>query len=107
MSVNLEASKQDHEIIFSRKTKNISHSLLHFNKRIVLQSPSQNDLGVIFYAWLIFEEHLRVVTGKINRNFATIMEIAKPFTKTGINNYIESLCDDTPKLLWHDFWRSL
>ena len=62
MSFNLDPSKQAQEIIFSRKTKKISHPLLRFNNSIVSQSPYQKHLGIFLDAQLTFEEHLKVIT---------------------------------------------
>ena len=41
MSFNADTSKQVQEIIFSRKTKKIFHTLLCFNNSIVSQTPYQ------------------------------------------------------------------
>ena len=39
IAFNTDASKQVREVIFSRKTKKISHPSLRFNNRIALQTP--------------------------------------------------------------------
>ena len=67
MSFNPDLSKQAQEIIFSRKTKTISHPSLRFNNSIVSQSPYQKHLGIFVDAQLTFEEHLKVVTTKVNK----------------------------------------
>ena len=46
MSCKPDPSKQAQEIIFSRKTKKISHSSLRFNNSIVSQTQHQKDLGI-------------------------------------------------------------
>ena len=67
MSFNPDLSKQAQEIIFSRKTKIVSHPSLRFNNSIVSQSPYQKHLGIFLDAQLTFEEHLKVVTTKVNK----------------------------------------
>ena len=106
MSFNPDTSKQAQEIIFSRKTKKILHPLLHFNNSIVLQTPYQKHLGIFLNAWLIFEEHLKVITTKVNKTIALFAEIAKSFAKIGINDYVQSFCETTFRL-WCNLWRSL
>ena len=63
--VNADLSKQAQDF-FRRKNKNISHTLLHFNNNIVLETPYQKHPG-IFDASLTFEEHLKVITTKVNK----------------------------------------
>ena len=41
IAFNTDASKQVREVIFSRKTKKVSHPSLHFNNRIASQTPYQ------------------------------------------------------------------
>ena len=54
MSFNPDPRKQAQEIIFSRKTKNISHPSLLFNDSIALQTPHQKHLGSFLDARLTF-----------------------------------------------------
>ena len=55
-SFDPDPSKQAQEIIFSRKTKKISHPSLRFNISIVSQTPYQNHLDIFLDAQLTFEE---------------------------------------------------
>ena len=87
--------KQAQEIIFSRKTKKIYHPSLRFNNSIVSQTPYQKHLGIFLDARLTFEEYLKVITTKVNK---TVTEIAKHFAKTGIKDYVQSLCETTSRL---------
>ena len=41
IAFNTDASKHVREVIFSRKTKKVSHPSLHFNNRIASQTPYQ------------------------------------------------------------------
>ena len=77
MSFNTDSSKQVQEIIFSRKTKKISHPSLRFNSSIVSQTPYQKHLGVFLDTRSTFEEHLKVVTTKINKTIGLLWNLQK------------------------------
>ena len=62
MNFNLDPAKQAHEVIFSRKAKEIYHPPLVFNNTSVSQSSSQKHLGVILDSKLIFDEYLKMVS---------------------------------------------
>ena len=67
MNFNPDPAKQAHEIIFSRKAKEICHPPLVFNNTSISQSSSQKHLGVILDSKLIFDEHLKMVSLKISK----------------------------------------
>ena len=67
MDFNPDLTKQAHEIIFSRKAKEINHPPLLFNNTSVSQSSSQKHQGVILDSELIFDEHLKMVSLKISK----------------------------------------
>ena len=75
MSFNADPSKQVQEIIFSRKTKKISHPSLNFNNSIVSQSPYQKQLAIFLVAQVTFEEHLKVITTKVNKTIGLIRKL--------------------------------
>ena len=75
MSFNPAPSKQAQEIIFSRKTKKISHPLLCLNSSTVLQTPYQKHLGIFLDARLTFEEHLKVINTKVNKNIGLLRKL--------------------------------
>ena len=72
MSFNPDPSKQTQEIVFNRKAKKNYHSSLNFNISIVSQSPYQKHLGIFFDVQLTFEEHLKVITTKVNKTIGLI-----------------------------------
>ena len=82
MSFNPDTSKQAQEIIFSRKTKKIIHTLLRFNNSIVLQTPYQKHIGIFLNVWLIFEEHLKVINIKVNKTIALLQKLQKTLPKS-------------------------
>ena len=77
MSFNPDPSKQAQEIIFSRKTKKISHPSLRFNNSIFSQTPYQKHLGIFLDARLTFEEHLKVITTKVNKTIGLLWKLQK------------------------------
>ena len=77
MSFNPDPSKQVQEIIFSRKTKKISHPSLRFNNGIVSQTPYQKHLDIFLDARLTFEENLKVITTKVNKTIGLLRKLQK------------------------------
>ena len=75
MNFNPDSTKQAHEVIFSRKTKEIYHPPLVFNNTNVSQSSSQKHLGVILDSKLIFDEHLKMISLKISKTSWTSPKI--------------------------------
>ena len=65
MNYNPDPSKHVLEIIFSRKTKKISHPSLRFNNNIVSQTQYQKHLDIFLDDRLTFGEHLKVITTKV------------------------------------------
>ena len=68
---------QAQEIIFSRKTKKICHRSLRFNNSIVSQSPYQKHLDIFHDARLTFEEHLKLITTKVNKTTGLLRKLQK------------------------------
>ena len=75
MSFNPDSSKQAQEIIFNRKTKKISHSSLRFKNSIVSQTLYQKHLSIFLDAQLTFEEHLKVITTKVNKTIGLLPKL--------------------------------
>ena len=82
MNFNPDTSKQPQEIIFSRKSKKILHPLLRFNNSIILQTPYQKHLGIFLNTWLIFEEHFKVITTKVNKTIALLQKLQKALPRS-------------------------
>ena len=68
MIFNLDLSKQAQEVIFSRKVKKPSHSLLIFSNIQVNQIPYQKHLGMVLQDKLNFVEHLKYTANKVNKS---------------------------------------
>ena len=75
MSFNPDPSKQAQKVIFSRKSKRSTHTLLVFNNNNASQTCSQKHLCVILNFKLTFEEHLNNVLAKVNKS-------SRPLTQT-------------------------
>ena len=75
MNFNPDPTKQAHEVIFSRKTKEIYHPPLVFNNTNVSQSSSQKHLGVILDSKLIFDEHLKMISLKISKTLGLLRKL--------------------------------
>ena len=76
MTLNLDRSKQDQEIIFSRKLKKATHPPLLFNSNNVSQVNPQKHLGVILDVKLTFEEHLKNVFRKTNKTIGLLQKLS-------------------------------
>ena len=63
MSFNPDPNKQAQEVIFSRKSKNIRHPPLIFNKSKVFRA---RHLGLILDKRLSFEEYLTAMGASLN-----------------------------------------
>ena len=75
MNFNPDPTKQAHEVIFSRKAKEINHPPLVFNNTSVSQLSSQKHLGVILDSKLIFDEHLKMVSLKISKTLGLLRKL--------------------------------
>ena len=118
MSFNPDPSKQAQEIIFSRKTKKISHPSLRFNNSIVSQSPYQKHLGIFLDAQLTFEEHLKVITTKVNKTIGlmrklrnvlprlALMTLYKAFVRPHLD-YGDVICDESYNKTFHQELESI
>ena len=75
MGFNPDPKKQAQEVIFSRKSKAISHPPLVFNNNNVIRTKSQKHLGIILETELSFEKHLQTVLCKINKTIGLICNL--------------------------------
>ena len=113
MSFNPHPSKQAQEIIFSRKTKKISHPSLLFHNSIVSQTPSQKHLGIFLEAQLTFEEHLKVnktigMLWKLQKNLPrpALMTIYKAFVRPYLD-YGEVIYDEVYNKTFYQKFESI
>ena len=64
---NPDLSKQAQEVIFSRKVKMPSYSVLIFNNIHVNQTPYQKHLSMLLHDKSHFGKHLKYITNKVNK----------------------------------------
>ena len=84
MNFNPDPKKQAQEVIFSRKSKAISHPPLVFNNNNVIQTTSQKHLGIILDTRLSFEKHLETVLCKINKTIGLIRKLQNLLPRTAL-----------------------
>ena len=75
MRFNPDPNKQAQEVICTRKSKNMRHPPLIFNKSKVFQSTTQKNLGLILDNRLSFEEYLIAMGAKVSRTIALLRKL--------------------------------
>ena len=81
---NPDPTKQAQEVIFSRKTKKLPHPPLVFNNTNVTQSIYQKHLGIILDSKLTFENHVNMVTTKINKTIGLLRKLKNLLPRTAL-----------------------
>ena len=84
MGFNPDPKKQPQEVIFSRKSKEISHPPLVFNNNNAIQTTSQKHLGIILDTRFYFEKHLETVVCKINKTIGLIPKLQNLLPRTAL-----------------------
>ena len=95
MSFNPNPKKQAQEVIFSRKSKAISHPPLVFNNNNVIQTTSQKHLGIILDTRLSFEKRLKIVLCKINKTIGLIRKLQNLLPRTALITLYEAFVSPT------------
>ena len=90
MSFNPDPNKQDHEAIFTRKSKNMRHPPLIFSKSKVFQSTKQKHLGLILDNRLSFEEYLTAIGAKVSRTIALLRKLQHVSPRQALINIYKS-----------------
>ena len=84
INFNPDPTKQAQEVIFSRKTKKLPHPPLVFNNTNVTQSIYQKHLGIILDSKLTFENHINMVTTKINKTIGLLRKLKNLLPRTAL-----------------------
>ena len=84
MNFNPYPTKHTHEVIFSRKTKEICHPPLVFNNTSASKSSSQKHLGVTLDSELIFDEHLKMVSLKISKTVGLLRKLCNLLPRSAL-----------------------
>ena len=72
MSFNPDTSKQEVEIIFSKKVNTYQHPALIFNNYVVCYKDSHKHLGMVLDKKLTFNHHLKEKISKTNKGIGLI-----------------------------------
>ena len=73
--MSFNPNKQAQEVIFIRKSENMHHPPLIFNKSKVFQSTTQKRLGLMLDNRLSFEEYLTAMGAKVSRTIALLRKL--------------------------------
>ena len=75
MNFDPDTTKQAQEVIFSRKLKKKFHPPLLFKNISVTRTSSQKHFGIILDSQLKFDDHLKIVSGKINKTIGPLHKL--------------------------------
>ena len=84
MNFNPDVTKQAQEVFFSRKTKKLPHPPLVFKNANVTQPIYQKHLGIILDSKLRFENHINMVTTKINKTIGLLRKLQNLLPRTAL-----------------------
>ena len=84
MNFNPDPTKQAQEVIFIRKTKKLPHPPLVFNDTNVTQSIYQKHLSIILDSKFTFENHINMVTTKINKTTGLLCKLQNLLPRTAL-----------------------
>lgn len=79
-----DLNKQAYEVIFIRKSKNISRALLILNNTKVSQSTTQKHLGRILVNRLTCDAYLTVIGAKVNKIIALLRKHQHILPRNGL-----------------------
>ena len=75
MNFNPDTTKQVQEVVFSRKVKKKVHLPLLFNNASVTWTSPQKHLGIILDNQLKFDDHIKIVFGKISKTIGLLRKL--------------------------------
>ena len=84
INFNPDLTKQTQEVVFSRKTKKLPHPTLVFNNANDTQSIYQSPQGIILDSKVKFENHLKIVTTKINKTIGLHRKLQNLLPRTAL-----------------------
>ena len=84
MNFNPDPTKQAQEVVFSRKSKQTLHPPLTFNNANVAQSSSQKHLGILLDSHLTFDDHLKMVSAKINKTTGLLRKLQNVLPRSAL-----------------------
>ena len=102
MSFNPGPSKQVGEVIFSRKIKKLLNPSLVYNNNNVLQTSSQNILGVTLDVKLTFDKHLNNVLNKVDKTIGLLRKLQNLLSRSTLITIIRTLYFVRPHIDYGD-----
>ena len=90
-SFNPDPRKQAQQIIFSRKHQKISHPTIYFNNNPIESVSSQKHLGMILDTKLNFQEHIKNILTKFNKNIGLLRKLQKMLPRRSLLTIFKSL----------------
>ena len=100
MTFNPDPNKQAQEVIFSRKTKKISHPPLNFSNDSVQQVQFQKRLGVYLDGKLDSHEHLQNMFKKINKTMS-LLKLQNNLPRVPLITIYKIVCKAASRLRRH------
>ena len=90
MSFNPDPSKQDQEVIFSRKHQKISHPSIYFNNNPIESVSSQKHLGMTLDTKLNFQEHIKSILTKVNKTIGLLRKLQNILSRESLLTIFKS-----------------
>ena len=84
MLFNPDVTKQDQEVIFSRKSNKTDHPAVFFNEDPVAKASSQKHLGMHLAEKINFNTHIKEKTSKANKGIGIIRKISQLFPRESL-----------------------
>ena len=78
------------EVIFSPKLQNITHPSIYFNNNPIKQVSSQKHLWIILDATLNFQEHIKNLLIKVNKNIGLLQKLQNILPRGSLLTIFES-----------------
>ena len=88
MPFNPDRTKPAHEVIFSRKVKNIIYPNLHFNDVPIVKTTSQKKVGLNLDTKLTFDDHKNEKIRKAMKGVGLLRKLQCFFTTFKSGNYL-------------------
>ena len=107
MSFNPDRHKPAHEVIFSRKTKNIIYPNPYFNNVPIVNLTSQKHLGLNLDAKLTFNDHVNEKIGKAMKGVGLMRKLQRYLLNSSLLTIYKSLIRSHLSRLWRfHMWSS-
>ena len=94
MNFNPDTTKQDQEVVFSGILQKV-HPPLLFNNASVIRTSSQKHLGIIFNNQLKFDDHIKMVSGKISKTIGLLCKLQSFLRRPALITICKALYNNT------------